>query len=308
MRAEIQTAPTTAMEHVFYRMLGLGFLTLAKLKNLSVGYTRARPFTPDDLEQAIAYDHRVVDEWIDALGQYAGVVDLQGKAVLELGPGADMGVGLRLLAEGASRYSAIDVNDLVSSAPPDFYPAFLESLRPRGFPDEVLRVVADELRLSQEGKASRLDFQVRKDFSLTSAFGGPSFDLVCSQAAFEHFDDIDATIRDMSAVARPGALLVAEVDLQTHTRWIRERDPLNIYRYPSRIYRLFNFRGIPNRIRPCRYREGLARHGWTDIQIYPLSQVSFQAADSARPYIAPEFRGEDSEIHLLSIVICARRA
>ena len=67
-------------------------------------------------------------------------------------------------------------------------------------------------------------------------------------------------------------MIVAEVDLMTHSRWIREKDPLNIYRYPQWLYRLFYFRGQPNRVRPSRYREAFQRLGW-NVNITPVSKA-----------------------------------
>ncbi len=87
-----------------------------------------------------------------------------------------------------------------------------------------------------------------------STFGPNSVDLIFSHAAFEHFDDIDATFQKMSDIARPGCKLVSMIDLKTHTRWISDKDPLNIYRYGDLISSLLKFRGTPNRVRPHEYR------------------------------------------------------
>jgi hypothetical protein len=63
---------------------------------------------------------------------------------------------------------------------------------------------------------------------------------------------------------------VAEIDLKTHSRWIRDHDPNNIYRYSNAIYRALWFRGIPNRVRPYEYRAIFEAHGWTNVRITPL--------------------------------------
>ena len=55
----------------------------------------------------------------------------------------------------------------------------------------------------------------------------------------------------------------------THSRWIRDKDPNNVYRYHERIYRLFDFRGIPNRVRPYRYRRAFERNGWSNVTTTP---------------------------------------
>ena len=60
------------------------------------------------------------------------------------------------------------------------------------------------MREAKAGRPSRLNYVIRKDFDILSAFGAGNRP-VFSQAAFEHFDDIDATISQLSSVCRPGA-------------------------------------------------------------------------------------------------------
>ena len=74
---------------------------------------RPKPFQLSDTERCIAYDLKVVDEWLSHLKTYTGKDGgLRDKHVLELGPGSDLGVGVYLLAKGAAGYNACDVNDL----------------------------------------------------------------------------------------------------------------------------------------------------------------------------------------------------
>jgi SAM-dependent methyltransferase len=169
--------------------------------------------------------------------------------------------------------------------------------------DEIARLRA-ELAATLGGAPARLRYLVRGDFDLEAAFGRDAFDLVVSQAAFEHFEDVDATFAALARVCRPGALLVAEIDLKTHSRWIRDRDPNNIYRYPDWLYRAFRFRGSPNRLRPRDYAAALARHGWTDIAITPLERLAERHDPRS---VAPRFRSPAREMELLSIMLCAKR-
>src|ERR1019366_2848300 len=110
------------MRNAFMYVAGLGFLTLAKAKNILTGYTSPKPFQVTDTDRCIAYDLKVVDEWLSHLRHYAGQQgNPSNKAVLELGPGSDLGVGLYLLAKGAASYNACDVNDLMKRVPDSFY-------------------------------------------------------------------------------------------------------------------------------------------------------------------------------------------
>src|SRR5579862_9617637 len=114
----------------FYYVVGLVFLLLAKTKSLLRGYRDAKPFSTSELERCIDYDLNVVDRWLRQLERYsAGRASIVGKSILEVGPGADLGVGLYLLALGASRYTAFDKHNLVASMPPEFYQRLFQRLQ-----------------------------------------------------------------------------------------------------------------------------------------------------------------------------------
>lgn len=286
-------------------VVGLGFLFLAKAKNVLRGYSSPKPFDISQTDRCVEYDMQVVDAWLGHLGRYLnadGEAALRGRDVLELGPGSDLGAGLYLLSKGASTYSACDVNDLAAKAPDAFY----ETLFAR-FPANSRKAVdqmREELARAKSGVSSRLNYVLRADFDLASAFEEDTVDLVFSQAAFEHFDDIDATVAGLSEVCRPGAVIVAEIDLKTHSRWIRDQDPNNIYRYPQWLYRAFRFRGAPNRVRPLEYVRALERCGWVDIAVLPLSQLDDQDASA----LDAAFRDSANQMTYLSVVLYARKS
>lgn len=261
-----------------------------------------------DSSRAVEYDVKVLQKWLTILREYVGdSASIQGKTVLELGPGPDLGIGILCLAEGAHQYNAIDVNNLVRHAPSGFYEALFERIQI----DERYRQVdihhlRSQLALTQEGRNDRINYVCNNDFDL-SVFAGQRIDLVVSQAAFEHFDDVEGTISQLGDVVDTGALFVAEVDLRTHTRWIRDVDPLNIYRYSDFIYDLFRFRGSPNRIRPTEYRALLEKHGWVNVKVLPLTRLEGQYFDGIYKQLHSRFRTPDSQMDWLTVVICATK-
>jgi SAM-dependent methyltransferase len=293
------------MEKVFAYAAGIVFLTLAKAKNMLRGYSSPKPFPLSETDRCVAYDLKVVEEWLQHLAAYsAGGNDLRGKQVLELGPGSDLGVGLCLLAKGAAAYHACDVNDLSLHAPASFYTSLIERIAATDASVDT-QALKSQIECARNGSSSQLHYVVRKDFDLVSAFGPNTMDLVFSQAAFEHFDDVPRTIEQLSAVCRPGATIVAEIDLKTHSRWIRNKDPNNIYRYSNAVYGAFRFRGMPNRMRPYQYRELFERHGWSDVSITPIEQMNDLGTEFS---VDRQFQDPRSQMSYLSIVLCAKRA
>ena len=156
----------------------------------------------------------------------------------------------------------------------------------------------------KHGKTSLLSYCVCKDFNLVNAIKPSTIDLVFSQAAFEHFDKIEETIQQLNIVCKPGAILISEIDLKTHSRWIREKDPNNIYRYPKWLYNLCTFQGVPSRMRPYRYKIFFLKNGWKNVTITPLKQIKNRALCSG---MNKEFHGKINQMDLLSVVLCARK-
>lgn len=294
-----------AVKNVFYFLAGLAFLLLAKIKNLMQGYTSPKPFELSETKACVDYDIAVVDHWLEHLERYTGAPGFHlGRRTLELGPGSDLGIGLYLLAQGCERYSACDVNDLMAGAPTEFYDAMLAELDQRELRagEEKLR---PELESARAGRPSSLNYIVRDDFDLVAALGNDSTDLVLSQAAFEHFDDVGATMAGLFDVCTPGTVIATEIDLMTHSRWIRDQDPNNIYRYPQWLYSLLTFRGSPTRLRPHDYVKAFEDAGWTNIEVQPLQTVKgedYKVSGMYGRYAQPV-----SQMDALSIMVCATR-
>lgn len=292
------------LENWFYFWAGLVFLTLAKIKHSLFGYITPKPFSMAEVDRCVDYDVGVVNGWLNELNRYASS-SVSGMNVLELGPGSDLGIGLLLLAHGAKNYTAFDVNNLAASSDASFY----ERLFSRFEID--MKIDTNQLRqdyLTQlKTNDGRLQYVHRKNFDLLDAMKGKSFNLVFSQAAFEHFDDVKKTIADLSKICANDAVAVILVDLKTHSRWIRDKDPNNIYRYPDWLYRLFYFPGIPNRVRPSLYQSMFARYGWVDIEVRPLTAIADSRVIADGPHMAKPFR-DTKDMSALTVLLCARRS
>jgi SAM-dependent methyltransferase len=286
-----------------HHCVGAAILIANKIRHAVGGYRNPRPFDASQIARAVKYDFDVVDGWLACLQRYnGGEVNLAGRSVLELGPGADLGVGLILLAGGAAKYTAVDAHNLAGAASGEFYDQLFGELAARADIESLRR----ELALAQEGAGERLCYHCSRDFDL-SIIADDSMDLIVSQAAFEHFDDVHRTIGQISRLACRGAVLVCEIDLATHTRWIRDRDPLNIYRFSEAFYNLLKFRGSPNRVRPLEYREMLADAGWGNIELFPLAVLDESYLARVQPALAGRFTAETSEMGYLSVALCARK-
>ncbi len=291
----------------FYHFTGIGFLFFSKTKNVFQGYSSPKPFSLKEYERAIEYDIKVVDNWLSFLEDYIGEDNfIVNKNILELGPGEDLGVGLYLLSKGIARYNAIDVNPLAENTPSRFYELFFEYLKKKNIKDSIIDFLQEELYKTQKRNNNRLNYICRDDFDIT-IFGKNSIDIIFSQATFEHFENVENVISQLSYVAKAGAVIIAEIDLKTHSRWIRDRCPNNIYRYSDGIYNLFNFRGRPNRLRPYQYKKLLEKDGWENVIIIPLETITDIELEEVRPYLDKKFHDERNQMTYLSIILCATK-
>ncbi len=278
---------------------GMGVLAINKIRYAVRGYREPRPFSPTEANKAIDYDRRVVDNWLDAYQEYTGKT-VEGASVLELGPGADLGPACFLLDRGARQYTTVDANRLIDQTPRKFYEQLLKELRNS---DEVRR----ELEKTLLRQDDRIKYIVDPTFTL-SKLKQETFDLIVSQAAFEHFSDIEQTFRELTPLMKSGGVLIAEVDLMTHTGALRGRDPLNIYRYSNLFYRLMNFSGIPNRLRPNEYKASLERNGWKDVEITPLQTLPETYTNNISSQLAKPFRSDLADMHVLTFLLRATKA
>lgn len=297
-------------EHIGNKLqhgIGLLFMVLNKIRHEVKGYTSARGFSSNFYEKALEHNFNVAKRWQDYLIQYDSSVEpFKGKNILELGPGADLGVGLITLAEGAKNYYSLDVHNMVINTPQGLYDYMFEFLAKVGYSSDNVENLKRQLSLQQEGQSDQLNYVCRKDFDLT-IFEKEGIDLIVSNAAFQQFDYPFQTIEQMSKITQSGARFIALIDLQTHTRWIKAKDPLNIYRYQNSIYNALRFSGSPNRIRPHEYQEVLQDFGWTDIKIFPRILLEKSYVEKIQPTLEQKFREPFNNMDHLTVIICATK-
>ncbi len=305
---DVQTLNPPHVRNLTYHVLGALALAANKLRYYYFGYRRARDFDPSQIDRCVKYDFEVVENWLAYLNTYLGKpAEIDGKNILELGPGQDLGVGLILLAKGVRKYNAIDANNLLAQNSEKFYEALFRRFEKDNYDKAIIVELHQQLERVQSDQADRLNYLCRRNFDL-SVLDGEGVDFVLSQAAFEHFDDVDRTIKQLNHVVNPGAVFLAVIDLQTHTRWLRSRDPLNIYRYSDFYYHLCRYVSQPNRLRPAEYREILADNGWGNIQIKPLSVLDSDYLRQVQPHLNERFGAKDNQMEYLTIVICATKS
>ena len=143
--------------------------------------------------------------------------DGQSPVVLEIGPGANLGQGLLLVAAGAKKYTGLDLYQ-----PPALYNRYSyaaaydllnlvapESIRVKA--DQIYTVKGEQVVFRPE----RMEYQFpRESYDIRMPEG--SVDFVFSNSVFEHISDPDKTAIAIAKVLRRGGISAHDIDLRDH--------------------------------------------------------------------------------------------
>jgi SAM-dependent methyltransferase len=235
------------------------------------------------LDESLAYIDEVFDDYVayDDLGE-AG---LEGAEILELGPGDNLGVAVRLVAAGARRVVAID--RFVPFRDPDqerrIYAALVERLP--AAQRERVRAVAER----GHDALGDIGIELREETPIEDAprlLGESRFDLIVSRAVLEHVHDLDRAFPAMDALLKPGGRMLHKVDLRDHGLF-NDQNPLTLLTISDRVYGWMGEEsaGLPNRRLIGWYREALGRLGY-DAR-YLITHVAGVEAE-CRPHVPLE--------------------
>jgi len=303
MIQDVQHIDAPPVRNRLHHAAGAVLLALNAVRHRVLGYRTPRP---GNAAASHRYAFAVYENWTRHLRDYLQRdLELEGRHVLEIGPGPDLGTGLLWIDAGAASYTAVDVHALIGKRQAKLHRNVAAHIAGEDV-DRLERLYAALERFEAGDPEGPLRYRVLSDFDLTRLVP-QRFDLVVSHSAFEHLTNVEATLDQLGEIVSDRAHLVAEIDLQTHTRWIRDADPLNIYRYTRRFYRSFHFSGIPNRVRPDEYLHHLEHSGWYDLRVYPRRVLDAGYIRRIEPRLAPRFRGDLEHLAWLSLVLCASR-
>jgi SAM-dependent methyltransferase len=281
-----------------------------------------------DVAASVRYIREVYDDYIRYGGLSAGA--LNGRSVLELGPGDNFGVALLFLAAGAQR--AICLDKFYSRRDEAHQREIYERVRRELAPPETERFDAaldlnnkDGIRFAPERLECLYGFGVEE---AASRLDGMQFDFIVSRAVLEEVHNIDGAFASMDRLLRPGGMLIHKVDLSDYRLFSsRGFSPLEFLSIPDIIYdRMSSDSGLPNRRRRDYYASKLRALGYeatlsfTAVLNRPLSPyveslspdhytpAELAATQQIRPRLCAQFRGcSDEDLLATGIFIAARK-
>ncbi len=132
--------------------------------------------------------------------------------VLEIGPGPILANGIRFIAEGAARYTAIDRFDILRRDGP-VRRAYHELVARLSLEQQqrCLGLIADQTggRLFD----SRIESVVAKIEECGEQLDRGRWDFVVSFDVLEHVDDLTGTLRAIRTLLKPGGVMIHRVDV-----------------------------------------------------------------------------------------------
>jgi len=185
---------------------------------------------------------RYVYDLIDKIQRHTGGVE--GKSVLEIGPGDHLAAGLAMIALGAKQYSVLDrfPGDYDSELSRAWYRLLRDNWKYSSWPCDLN--VDDWL---SSGNINIYKTGV-EDFRPSQ-----KFDIVCSYAVGEHVSDISSFASlNKNCISEAGVGLHC-IDFGGH-QWDRYGDPFLFLKFPDVVWNLMgSARGEPNRVRFAPY-------------------------------------------------------
>ena len=219
-----------------------------------------------DLRGSLAYIDAVHDDYL----AYAGMRpdELEGKRVLEIGPGDNLGVAMRFAAAGAD---VVAIDRFHTWRDPVQQDRIHLAVRDRMTPDQIRRLG------SLVSNGGQLDLGTDRlglieGVSIEDAparLGGRQFDLIVSRAVLEHALDLDRAFAAMDQLLRAGGVLAHKVDIRDHGLFTDGgQHPLTFLTVRDRTYTLMGAEaGLPNRELTDDYRRRLAALGYESVYL-----------------------------------------
>lgn len=283
------------------------------------------------LDESLNYIYQQVQDYL-AYGRLTEK-DFEGKSIVEVGFGDNLGVALMFLAAGATRVICVDkfFSTANQAQQRRIYQALRDSLNDdqRKTFDEAIDL-SDGPKLNPKRLVSVYGVGAER---LVEAVGDSQFDLIISRGALQDIPQPAAAFDEMSVVLKPGGLMLHKIDLSDQGMFRDSgMNPLTFLTIPEGLYKLMSSdSGNANRKLTGYYRRELCRRGYDTSVFYtslighggkgnlleqcqgldlqsPEAGVSLDLVRKIRPRLAGGFRElSDEELIVDGIFLVARK-
>jgi len=300
------------LKNTFCYITGLSIAIINRFRHKIIGYGPTKNITVRKIYKNIKYDYQVINNFEKRIQNIFGHEhSFKNKKILEIGPGTDLGTGLFLKARGAKIYTAVDPFKMLC-ANKKFYSQIIKFLENKigvnkNFEELIKKIY---LAIKNNQKEIKLpDFQyLNISAEKMATCLTIKYDIILSQAVLEHINNIGEAFKQMFDVLKNKGMICHEIDFKTHTRFIKNIDPLNLLRYNKKIYDNISFVGSPNRLRINDYCCLARNAGFTNIKIIILDKLNNKKIQIVKKSLAKPFCDYKTvNLQVLSAVLIAQK-
>lgn len=192
-------------------------------------------------------------------------INLEGKTVLEVGPGNSLGIGLILLALGAKKVYFIDKFKHIfwDKEAIAFHRKLFSEIVNSEYP--YREVVSEAVSVGAQGielNSNLIEYRLGDAAKLPVE--NKSIDFVFSNAVLEHVHKPEAAVKETARITKAGGLNYHEIDLRDH---FFQSTPLRLLRYSDVLWNLMTWYrpGYTNRLRFSEWIEIFDRYFQIEI-------------------------------------------
>lgn len=230
---------------------------------------------------------------------------LDGKTLMEYGPGDLPGVAALMVARGAHKVYCVDRFPLVNLSPKNarVLAGLIDGCH-GAERDRLVGCLANPSDPAAGFTAQRIEYLVRP-----SGLSGlqSAVDMVFSRAVLEHVDDLDATFSDMVGALRSGAVAIHQVDLRSHG--LHKANPLDFLAWSPTLWNwMYSAKGMPNRWRIDKYRAVIEKLPVELLALDPTKHAAAEHLAEVREVLAAPFKGvTDQDLSWLGFWLLMRK-
>jgi SAM-dependent methyltransferase len=270
------------------------FRLVGRRRSFTPGNHQRRNTTPEQLKEDVAYAAHCGRCYRAEAQRFLPA--LEGKRVLEVGPGINFGCVMALACYGMVPLVA----DLyLAPWEPAYHRRFYADLA-----DELARIdpMADVSPLRALVKADGYDERIIRRVAASAeeiALPDDSVDLIVSNAVVEHLADLDRSFRQLFRITRPGGLGLHQVDFRDHRCFDRPLEYLLLEEREFQTIFSESYSECGNRHRPDEVRARIEAAGFEVLGFEPTMFSTSEYLDDFLPRLraasASRYRDQPAE-------------
>jgi SAM-dependent methyltransferase len=223
-------------------------------------------------------------------------IEISNKTILEVGPGDNLGVALKLISLGAQKVICLD--RFRCQRDETKVQAVYRELIERMTPEERGRCL-EALLPTQEGysfRSDRIEYVPDTEVERSlETLGEEIADIIVSNAVLEHVYDLEETFRNLGLLLRPGGYMYHGVDLRCHNRF-ESKSELYFLTIPQWLWNLMGSNlGAPNRKRIGSYKHLFEKFNLTLISEEVTIEADAEEIERIYDHLDREFEGVSKE-------------